>query len=113
MTRILDHKEGQTEINRITEVLQQFLKFHRREIEVYLAQVQEGLRSQVKEELRNSSNQCIMPLLEFMDKIKDLNSQMGSCRGPISENRTLLVKLGDLKVSVELVRFIEPSPLLG
>ena len=76
---IWDHREGRTEINRITEVLRQFLKFHCREIGVYLAQVQEGDRSQVKEELRNSSNECIMPLLEFMDKIKDLNTQMGSC----------------------------------
>ena len=113
MTRIRDHGEGRREINLITEVLRHFLKFHRREIGIYLAQVQEGHRSQVKDELRNSSNECIMPLLEFMDKIKDLNSQMGSCRGPLSEYRTLLVELGDLRGSVELVRFIEPSPLLG
>ena len=35
MTRIRDHGQGRTEINRITEVLRQFLKFHRREIGVY------------------------------------------------------------------------------
>ena len=50
-------------------------------------------------------------LLEFMDKIKGLNSQMCSCRGPLSEYRTILIKLEDLKGYVELVRFIEPSPL--
>ena len=42
-----------------------------------------------------------MPLLEYMDKIMDgLNSQMGSCRGPLSEYRTLLVEQGDLQGSV-------------
>ena len=34
MTRILDHGERRTQINRLTEVLRQFLKFHCREIGV-------------------------------------------------------------------------------
>ena len=66
----------------------------------------------VKEELRKSSNECIMQILSLMDKFKETNILQTRNRGPLSGYSGLVEQLAEVKGYLELIRFIEPSQLL-
>jgi hypothetical protein len=113
MTALRGHGEARVEIERLTSTIRDFLAFHRRQIARYLeAVVQEGHKSAVKEELRKSSNECIMPILSLMDKFKETNILQTRNRGPLSGYSGLVEQLAETKGYLELIRFIEPCQLL-
>ena len=113
MASLRSHGEARSEINRLTDGLRNFLTFHRRQITRYVENVvMEGHRAPVKDELRTSSNQCIMPVLSLMDKFRARNETL-SRGGQLSGYRDLLQELEDTQGHVELVRFIEPCQLLN
>jgi hypothetical protein len=113
MGSLRTHMEARLEISTLTEKLREFLTFHRHQISRYLeAIVAEGHRAAVKDELRNSSNECVMPLLGLMDRFRELNQRVGRNRGRLDVYGSLLAELEEVKGHLELVRFIEPCQLL-
>lgn len=66
MRMIRNYSGAKNEIALITGELQEFVTFHRRKIQDFVTTVvTEGHRGAVKQELRQSSNECPIPLLEL------------------------------------------------
>ena len=64
------------------------------------------------DELRRCGNDCIMPLLGITDRLKTLNLELGSCRGPMKNYRPLVIKLTNCQGLLQLVLHIEPEQLV-
>ena len=113
METIRHHGEARNEIAVFTNKMKSFVSFHRGEIQGYLqAVVAEGHKTGVRKELRDSSNECLMPLLNVLDYIRTLNLELGASRGPLRGYRQSLRALEDIRGLLELIRFIEPPTLL-
>ena len=90
------------------------LQFHRKQIATYCQTfVQEGHRAAVKEELHRCGNDCIMPLLGITDRLRALNLELGSCRGPMKDYRPLIIELTNCQGLLQLVLYIEPEQLVA
>ena len=113
MDTIRHHGEARTEIAVFTNKMKSFVSFHRGEIQTYLqAVVTEGHKTAVRKELRDSSNECLMPILNVLDNIRTLNLELGASRGPLRGYRQSLRALEEIRGHLELIRFIEPPTLL-
>ena len=107
------HQDAQNEINTVTGEIKGLLQFHRRQIQLYCqTMVQEGHRAAVKEELRRCGNDCIMPLLEITDRLRALNLELGSSRGPMRDYRPLVIELTNCQGLLQLMLHIEPEQLI-
>jgi hypothetical protein len=113
MSNIRDHGEARREIELILTNLRGFINKHRREIQHYLAAVvADGHKTAVRNELRSSSNECLVPILEEIDVFKRINLEMGCRRAPLREYRPYVESLDSVRGRLELIRFIEPPTLL-
>ena len=113
MDTIRNHGEARNEIAVFTTKMKSFVSFHRGEIQAYLqAVVAEGHKTAVRKELRDSSNECLMPIFNVLDNMRTQNLEMGASRGPLRGYRHSFRALEEIRGHLELIRFIEPPTLL-
>ena len=113
MSNVRDHEDACREITQILNMMKNFVAFHRRQIQSYLATVvAEGHRSAVRLELRSSSNECLTPVLTAIEELRRKNIDLGACRGPLREYFPLVGSLDKIKEHIELIQFIEPPQIL-
>ena len=107
------HEEIRREIEFLAEKVRSFMKYHRTQITNYTQSlVMEGHRQAVSNELRKSSNECLMPLLDILDKMRSKNVQLASVRGPLNNYRGLVDELLECRGLIQLVIQIVPEQLL-
>ena len=113
MDTIRNHGEARNEIAVFTTKMKSFVSFHRGEIQSYVqAVVAEGHKTAVRKELRDSSKECLMPILNVMDNIRTLTLELCASRGPLRGYRQSLRALEEIRGHLELIKFIEPPTLL-
>ena len=113
MDTIKHHGEARNEIAVFTNKMKSFVSFHRGEIQSYFrAVVAEGHKIADRKELQDSSNECLMPLLNVLDNIRTLNLELGASRGPLRAYRQSPRALEEIRGHLELIRFIEPPTLV-
>jgi hypothetical protein len=107
------HEEIRREIEFLAEKVRSFMKYHRTQVTNYTqCLVMEGHRQAVSNELRKSSNECLMPLLDILDKMRSKNVQLASVRGPLNSYRGLVDELLECRGLIQLIIQIVPEQLL-
>ena len=81
MRVIRSHLEGKSEIDLMANKVRSFVAFRRNQIviQAYVtAVVAVGRRNIIKDELRENSNECLMPILDLLDKFQSRNEFLGT-----------------------------------
>jgi hypothetical protein len=107
------HAEVGREIDFIADKIRLYINNHRNQITRYCqAVVLEGHRHAVRDELRKSSNECLMPLLDITDRLKNLNDRLATGRGPLNVYRPLVDELLECRGLIQMIIHIVPQKLL-